>query len=501
LESINRRHRALRLIIGTALARLILAATLGLGVDESYAVSVARPLSLGYFDHPPLHFWIAGIAQWIAGSPPAGPFSDLVVRAPFVLLFALTTWLVYLTTARLFDTRAALWAVIALNLSAVFTLSTAGWVLPDGPLMCAAMATVYSVVRALETVRVETVPLSSSQLKWWAAAGFAGGCAMLSKYHAALLAPGILLYLATTPVHRHWLKRAGPYMAVAIATVMFLPDIVWNAHHGWVSFAFQAARGTAVHGNGLIALAENIGGQIAYVLPWVWLPLVLALVGALLTGPRDPARWLFVCLAIWPIALFTLVSLGGNPGLPHWTALGYLMCFPLFGRWAAGRDLRAWAITSGAILTALIVVVVAQTVTGFLPLPAASDPTLDLIDWRAAAPAAHEAPPMAATSWIQAGKLAYGVGPNVDVLCLSAAPHQFLYKTDQAKYVGQDLVLAIRKPRTGEAALLDRYRRYFAAITPLDPITITRLTGRPAFTVDLYLAHDLRQPFPTQQPR
>jgi len=494
LEPPNKQRAVLTLIVATALVRVALAATLGLGVDESYAVSVSRPLSLGYFDHPPLHFWIAAAAQWLAGSPPAGPFSDLMVRAPFIALFAATTWLLYLTTARLFDTRAALWAAIALNLSAVFTLSTASWVLPDGPLMCASIATIYAVVRALEGVSSETV-----QLKWWAAAGFGGGCAMLSKYHAALLAPGILLYLATTPTYRHWLRRPGPYVAAAIAAVMFLPDVIWNAHHGWVSFAFQASRGTPVHANGLLALAQNIGGQIAYVLPWVWLPLVLALVGALTTGPRDPSRWLFACLAIVPIALFTLVSLGGNPGLPHWTALGYLMCFPLFGRWAAGRDLRVWARISAGILVTLVLLVLIQTLTGIIPLRPAADPTLDLVDWRAIRPAI-QGQLIAAPSWIQAGKAAYALGPQTEVLCLSPAPHQYLYRTDQTKYVGQDAVLVIRKSLRGDPSL-DRYRPYFTSITPLGPVTITRLNGRPALTVDLFLAHDLRQPFPTPQPR
>jgi 4-amino-4-deoxy-L-arabinose transferase-like glycosyltransferase len=226
LELPNKSRNVLQIIGITAVARLLLAAALGLGVDESYAVSVARPLSLGYFDHPPLHFWIAGAMTWLAGSPPAGPIADLIVRLPFVVLFALTTWLLYLTTARLFDSRAGLWAVIALNLSAVFTLSTASWVLPDGPLMCASMATVYCVVRALEGDR---------SLKWWIGAGLGGGCAMLSKYHGVFVLAGILLFLATTPEYRRWLLRPQPYMAAAIAALMFAPDLVWNSHHGWVS--------------------------------------------------------------------------------------------------------------------------------------------------------------------------------------------------------------------------------------------------------------------------
>jgi len=495
LEIVNRQPSPARsaqrivltIIIATALVRSVLASTLGLGVDESYAASVARPLSLGYFDHPPLHFWIAGVAQWLAGSRPAGPLADLAVRAPFILLFAATTWLAWLITKRMFGPRAAVWSVAALNLSAVFTLSTASWVLPDGPLMCASLAAVYCVVRALE----------ADGTTWWLAAGVAGGLALLSKYHAVFLAAGVFLFLATTPAHRRWLARPAPYLAATIAAVMFLPDIIWNAHHGWVSFAFQAARGVPQHANHLAALAQNVAGQIGYVLPWVWVPLMLALVAALRAGPRDPARWLLACLAVWPIGVFTVVSLGGNPGLPHWPALGYLMCFPLFGAWAGTRDLRVWARTSTAVLVGVVLVVVLQTLTGILPLPARADPTLDLIDWHNLRDT--RIPPggfVATTSWVQGGKVSYALGPQVPVIVLSAAPHQFLYQRDPAASVGRDALLVIRPP-----VHLDRYRPYFASIDSLAPLTITRANGRAAFTVNLYLAKHFQQPFPTPQPR
>ena len=69
--------------------RLLVAVTTGLGVDESYAVTVARPLSWSYFDHPPLHFWMAGLVTWLTGDTQA-----VMVRLPFVLAFSVTLWAV-----------------------------------------------------------------------------------------------------------------------------------------------------------------------------------------------------------------------------------------------------------------------------------------------------------------------------------------------------------------------------------------------------------------------
>src|SRR5580658_920294 len=89
-----RRQILLIIIIATAI-RLAFAATTGLGVDESYMVATGRMLSLGYFDHPPTAWWLSWGAAHLFGSE-----APIVVRLPFVLLFALTTWLMALLAAR-----------------------------------------------------------------------------------------------------------------------------------------------------------------------------------------------------------------------------------------------------------------------------------------------------------------------------------------------------------------------------------------------------------------
>src|SRR5580704_2905029 len=91
------------LIFATLLARLVFASALGLGVDESYMVAAGRKLQLSYFDHPPLSWWMAWAAAHLTGSE-----SALVVRLPFIALFALTTLLMYRVTSALFGPAAGL---------------------------------------------------------------------------------------------------------------------------------------------------------------------------------------------------------------------------------------------------------------------------------------------------------------------------------------------------------------------------------------------------------
>src|SRR3954451_10167956 len=76
------------LILVTTALRLAFAATTGLGVDESYMVAAGRAFSFGYFDHPPAAWWLSLAASHLTGSEAA-----VVVRLPFIMLFALTTWL------------------------------------------------------------------------------------------------------------------------------------------------------------------------------------------------------------------------------------------------------------------------------------------------------------------------------------------------------------------------------------------------------------------------
>src|ERR1700751_5210045 len=134
------------LILATFLARLLFASALGLGIDESYMVAAGRKLQLSYFDHPPIAWWMARAAAYLTGSE-----SAVVVRLPFIALFAITTFLMYRLTSALFSPEAGLWAAVLLNLVPVFGISSASWVLPDGPLLAALLGAAVCFVAALRS--------------------------------------------------------------------------------------------------------------------------------------------------------------------------------------------------------------------------------------------------------------------------------------------------------------------------------------------------------------
>ena len=501
------RSTALAVIAVGLLVRFVLAGTVGLGVDESYVIAVARQLSLSYFDHPPLHLWLVGLTARLTQSE-----AGVVLRLPFVLCFAGTTWMLFLLTARLFDECAGAFAVVLINVSAVFSLSTGGWVLPDGPLMFLMVAAALVISRILFD---DEASLPGGATLQWMLAGLLTGLATLSKYHGVFVLFGATLFLLSSARHRRWLATPGPYLGALVAAVCVLPVLLWNREHAWASFVFQGARATGTGGVHPVAMLSNIAGQMAWVLPWIFVPLAAALWRAARTGPRDSARWFLLCLAIGPIAAFTLIALRGDVGLPHWQAPGWLFVFPALGAAAAermerdDRTTRRWLRWSVGGYIGLIAVLASQANRGWMVRVAPSafakgDPTTDLLDWREVRPAleANGWLPaggfVAAPSWIQSGKAAVGVGPDWPVLCLCADPHHFRYTQDDRRWLGHDAVLLVKHKERDD--VVAKFSPYFTSVTLAGQVPLHR-HGVPAMTVDVYKASGFRQLYPTDQSR
>jgi 4-amino-4-deoxy-L-arabinose transferase-like glycosyltransferase len=485
------RNQLLLLVLAATLIRLAFATALGLGVDESYMVASGRTLSLGYFDHPPASWWLAWAASHIAGTE-----APIVVRLPFIGLFALSTWLMFRLGTAIAGERAGLWAAVLLNLSPVFGVTTGTWVLPDGPLDCALLGAAWCLVCALPA-------RGRAALLWWAGAGLCAGLALFSKYSAALTMVGAFAYLLTCRTHRHWLARPHPYFAGLLALLVFSPVIVWNATHHWASFAFQgerAAAGTYFHPlNSLIVL----GGEALFVLPWIWAPLMARFVAALRRGPATWHSWLLACLAAPPILLFALIAAwSGQRVLFHWAAPGYLMLFPLLGEAVAARLSHRWVrrtLRDTAVFVVLGVAVVATQVRfdwlhPVIARVARQDPDLAAIDWsslrtdlaaRGLLPAGTL---VGVPDWRDAGKIGYALGPDVTVLCLNHDARQFGLAVPPQRFIGQDVLLLVPEHAQRATQVL---AAVFDSIVSLPPASI-RHAGRMLAEVAVLRAHQLR---------
>ncbi len=490
---------ALVLIAAFALARLAFAATLGEGFDESYTIVIARRLDLSYFDHPPLHQWIAHFAALALGE-------GVGSRLPFVALFAATGWLLFALTRRLFDARAGLVALIAVN-SALFFFASAGeWVVPDGPLLVALAGAALALAELLFGA-----PTPRRVWALWLVVGLCLGLAGLSKYSAALSVVGLLAFLVLSPRQRHWFAHPAPYVAALVAVALVTPVFVWNARHGWVSFAFQGQRGAAGVEWKPVQVVEMIAGQFVYLGPWLFIPLVWALIAAASRGFRDERRLFLVCLALPPILVFTVTPLWGARGLPHWPMPGWFFVFPLLGAWlgepwAARLRLPRWGIALVALTGAIALICVAQVSAGWATqlfrLPkGAVDPTLEMLDWRALSEApllrAHPAF-VVSTRWTEAGKIGLALGPDQPVLIASGDPRGMAFLDSSARYLGRDGVVVVPARRLSET--LEALQPYFQRFDPPQTVTLRR-DGVDEIELAVIPAHDLTRAFALPYPR
>lgn len=452
-ESGERVHRWSHtvLLLGAALVgRLAVAAIIPVFPDETYYWEWSRHLAGGYFDHP------AGIAVCIAaGRALLSPFgageSRLAVRLVTVLLGGLASLAAAATARRLAGDGAAWRAALAIT---VLPLAAAGLVLatPDAPLLAATSFGVYAVTRALQAP-----PRSRQALLWWAITGLGLGGAFSSKYTSILLPVGVVLAVLLRRELRARLAEPGPYVACVVATLVFVPVLVWNAHHDWISFTFQVRHGLgAPKGSALKREGDLIGGQAGLVSPILFGMMAIA-VGRALRRGAQPAAFALATVAAFAFAFF-VYSATRRPVEANWPAPAYIPGVALLGAatWSAtGRRWLTAGYWLGGVLSAVVYL---HAVFGILPLVPRRDPIARSHGWPELAAAVDSAARVTgqrdgARVWIgadryqDASELAYhGAGqPTTFSMNLAGRANQYdLWpRFRQLASPGESLVLAL----------------------------------------------------------
>ncbi len=296
-----------------------------------------------------------------------------------------------------------------------------------------------------------------------------------------------MAFVALSPKQRRWLKHPAPYVAAAVALAMVTPVMVWNARHGWASFVFQGARGMP---GGLrpAQFLTMVLGEIAFLSPWIFAPLVAGLMSAF--RHRRDDRYLFLlCLSLPPIVLFTLTPLWGGRGQPHWPMPGWFFAFPLLGAWVEEFGvsvvaLRRWALVSSALLVAIAGAAAVQASTGW-PLASLTarsgfaDPMLEAFAWRdlTKAPIFEGTPSfIISTKWSDAAKIALAFGPRIPVFVLSNDPRGWAFMDESANFVGRRGVIVT--PAADTASTIAAARPLFAGLGQPKLYTLGRRAPR-----------------------
>ena len=249
-----------------------------------------------------------------------------------------------------------------------------------------------------------------------------------------------------------------------------------------------------------------IASQSAYLTPWLYVPLGIVWIAALAKGPSSPRTWFLGLLATGPIVVFTAANVVAR-GLPHWPMPGWLFGILLLGCEVAHiaksrpKLVNYAGVASAAFLLVAIAVFGTDGDSGWLAnkFPqklARQDPTLDLLDWtelNSVLAQRHlidaDSPAVAATHWMEAGKLNYAVGRIVPVLCLCRDPQQFRYLHAPAGFAGRNIIV-IGAPKDFSGQLRD-LEPWFVRTETLAPIILHR-SGREAIELSVVRGYGLR---------
>ncbi len=342
--------------------RLVLAAVLPLAPDEAYYALWAVHLQPGYFDHPPM------VALWIRAGTALAGYNPLGIRLLGPLAAAGGSVLLWRAGEDFFPGRQAGIAAAAL-LNATLMVGVGAIVMtPDTPLFffwCVGLAALGRLLR-------------SGDARWWLCIGAAAGLALLSKYTGALFLAAVGSWLLASRPGRAQLRRPWPWAGLAVALLLFAPNIAWNAQHHWVSYLKQGSRvGGFDAARTLQFFGELVVSQVGLATPVIF---GLGIGGSWRLRGGGSAASLLLWLLLLPGAVFLEHIVSGRIEA-NWPAVLY----PAACLAAAGLPLtvrRRWLAPALGLGLLCSFVVYAQALAAPFPLPARADPTaLQLAGW------------------------------------------------------------------------------------------------------------------------
>lgn len=253
-------------------------AAYGYFADELYYLACANQLDWGYVDHPPLSVWLLrGVTETLGDSLLAIELLPaLAGAAALVVIALLARELGGGRPAQVCAALGGLCSLVYLVMGSFHSMNA------FEPLL---WALGYWLLLRI---------LAGAPAVLWLALGAVVGLGLLNKLSMALFAIGLGVGLVVTPARRR-LATPWPWLAAAVASTLFLPHLVWQLRHDFVSLEFL--RGMREYSSGHVSLLEFVGGQVFAMSPsvaplWV-IGLAFGLFAPALRAQR-PTFWIFV---------------------------------------------------------------------------------------------------------------------------------------------------------------------------------------------------------------
>ena len=280
----------------------------------------SRHLSLSYYEHPPMVAWAIRLFTTFAGNSETA----LEFAAQFynLLILALSYGICY----RLFGVRTAVFYLILLESTPYFLIGSV-FLHIDQPFLIFWLFNLYFLCRFHKT----------HAIRWLILIGITAGLGALSKYVTILFYIGALLHLLLFKDQRHHLKNPWIYFAGFLSLLIFIPVLIWNFQHDWISFRFQFGRGLSAMPSGKSFILFTIGHLLLFSIVWscwsiyqIWRKRRELLPGW--TSESKQPESIIIVLSAVPLLFFSLASFRGVIADPHWVNVSYLGIMMLSGK-------------------------------------------------------------------------------------------------------------------------------------------------------------------------
>jgi len=208
---------------GFVVVELAVSGRYGFLQDELYFIVAGHHLAFGYVDQPPLAPLLTRITGMLGVSPTAIRIIPALAGGAIVIMAA--------RLAALFGAGRFGRVLAALTTACAPVLLGAVHIGNTTPLDLLAWTAVLLCV---------TTALLRHRPRWWLAAGAAAGLGLEADNLVALLLICLAVGLLAS-AQRSVLRTRWPWLGAAIAAVIWAPNLIWQATHGWPQLAMSAA--------------------------------------------------------------------------------------------------------------------------------------------------------------------------------------------------------------------------------------------------------------------
>lgn len=277
-----------------------------LDIEEAQYWTWSQHLALGYHSKPPLISWVIHFSTYLFGN------QEPAIRLTSPITYFCSALLIYGCGKNLFNAATGFWAGVTVLLLPGVTYSAT--IISTDPLLilCWCLA-LFAFIKACQSQRIY----------WWLLCGLAIGLGLLSKYTMLAFFLSLILYCICSIENQTLWRKPGPYLAVLIAVLVFLPNAIWNTQHHNAAMHHVIEHNINIHGMHfhLNRLGIFLLSQFAILGPILFLFLIIALFGSRRLSNPESTR-LLMCFTLPMLLLIGAESLLSR-AYGNWAVVAY----------------------------------------------------------------------------------------------------------------------------------------------------------------------------------